>query len=786
MVDAREPVKRGRDKGISGLEDTMAAASGEGDAESASGPGPESPADDPPPSPLAGTLTATRPADTGDRRTDPPGLDTVARERYAVEREIARGGMGRILRARDRRHGRVVAIKESLRPEPDLIARFTREALITARLQHPAIVPVYEAGRWDNGDPFYAMKLVDGRSLSEELEERRTLVSRLALLPNLLAVTEALAYAHTSGIIHRDLKPSNIIVGRFGETVVIDWGLAKDLSGDVEDDPWPTRALADSPALTAAGHVIGTPAYMAPEQAEGAMVDHRADVYALGAIIYHLLSGCPPYVGKSSAEVLDAVVDGPPMPVRKRIAGVPMDLAAIVDRAMARNVDERYPTAKELAEDLRRFQTGQLVRTHEYSMVELVRRFLARHRGAVAVAAVMILAMVGLGAVAVDRIVEERNIARTERARAEKLREIAMSRRSAAEDVVASLLDKIDRQADGLGKADLLADVSAGVMAYYDGADAVGELDSERRTGIMRLLAKAHQRQGHFDLAVLAYRKAIAEANRMAEMRPEARDVPLLIADSHNRIGEMLNTRGQAKNAEGELRQAIAIVEALPVDDPEHRAQLRDSYSQLGLSLLMKRDRQGSNVAFRISEEHARERRPTPSTPPKPDAPAAKVIPLVQPAAHGVVEMRAHVSSAEHGGELEALQVVSEQAPALGLLHSLERLDQQLEAVDHAGHALVVWQEVASALSDEDSGLDAAAEELALAKAHLEIARLAPEQQHDVAAYAQRCARGLASESAAEKLPTALRERLQRICDELGRVANADQEPTTAAAEPND
>src|SRR6185312_12276678 len=158
--------------------------------------------------------------------------------------------------------------------------------LITARLQHPGIVPVYEAGRWPNGEPFFAMKLVSGRPFDRVIGEAARLEDRLALLPRLAAACDAIAYAHSQRIIHRDLKPGNVLIGDFGETVVIDWGLAKDLDSDDNIEtlkrnqpPRPKRPTdSGNGTLTVAGAVMGTPAYMAPEQARGESVDQRADV----------------------------------------------------------------------------------------------------------------------------------------------------------------------------------------------------------------------------------------------------------------------------------------------------------------------------------------------------------------------------------------------------------------------------------------------------------------------------------------------------------------------------
>src|SRR5687767_13331697 len=219
------------------------------------------------------------------------------RERYTVIAEHARGGIGRILRARDEELGRVLAVKELLAPYPEAEARFVREALITARLEHPGIVPVHEAGRWESGEPFYAMKMVSGRTLKELVEEKKSLADRLSLLPHLIDVAEAIAYAHDRGVIHRDLKPANVIAGEFGETIVIDWGLAKAIGEpDVAEA---SRELEVPDGLTRTGAVLGTPVYMAPEQARGEEVDARADVYALGAILYFLLCGSHPYEGTS-------------------------------------------------------------------------------------------------------------------------------------------------------------------------------------------------------------------------------------------------------------------------------------------------------------------------------------------------------------------------------------------------------------------------------------------------------------------------------------------------------
>ena len=345
------------------------------------------------------TLPVSSP--TGDEVRAGPIVDPVS---YELGAEIARGGMGRIVAARDLRLRRAVAIKVLLEPTPELAARFAREASITARLQHPAIVPVHETGRLPSGEPFYAMKLVEGRSLDAEIADRPALADRMKLIPNAIAVVDALAYAHAQHIIHRDLKPANVLVGAFGETVVIDWGLARALD---EPDAHGAVATDAKPGLTSAGAVVGTPAFMSPEQAQGDRVDERTDVYALGALLYHIISGAPPFRG-TSANVIAQLLDGPPTPIGELVPRVPSDLAALVTKAMARDPRERYPSARELATDLERFATGQLVAAYHYSPAQRITRAVRRNWQLFAAGAVALVLIAVIATFSVRRIVDER------------------------------------------------------------------------------------------------------------------------------------------------------------------------------------------------------------------------------------------------------------------------------------------------------------------------------------------------------------------------------------------
>jgi eukaryotic-like serine/threonine-protein kinase len=368
------------------------------------------------------TLAPREPSSDPARPPEPPITGADDPERYEQVAEHARGGLGRVVRAVDRRLGRTVAVKELLRRNDSNEARFMREALITARLEHPGIVPVHEAGRWPNGDPYYVMKLVEGRTLKELIAEHPTLRERLGLLPHVIAVADAVGYAHSEDVIHRDLKPSNVIVGEFGETIVVDWGLARDRKRDVAEpteDLTGTLSSGSGSLSTVSGKVIGTPAYMSPEQARGELVDERADVYAIGAVLYEVLAGISPHGGATPQATLDRVIAGPPMPLAHAVAGVPSELATIVGKAMARDPEGRYPNATALAEDLRRFQTGKLVSAHSYTAWSLVRKKLAQHRGVVAVAVASTIALGGVGVEAFRHVVAEKNIAEIERGRTE-------------------------------------------------------------------------------------------------------------------------------------------------------------------------------------------------------------------------------------------------------------------------------------------------------------------------------------------------------------------------------
>lgn len=293
--------------------------------------------------------------------------------RYVLGEEIARGGMGRIVEARDGNLDRSVAMKLLIRGADEQLGlqlRFTEEAQITGQLQHPNIVPVYDLGTIEDGQLYFTMKWVEGRTLRDILrglrrhdpEIERTF-TRSRLLGAFQQVCMGIAYAHSRGVVHRDLKPSNIMFGTFGEVMVMDWGLAKILKRDAEGRVRSHREEMSSWA-TRHGEVIGTPGYMPPELALGQLddVDGRADVYSLGAILYEILTLRPPYTGREARAVLRKMLRERVVPPRERAPkrNIPPELEEVCMRCLAKDIEQRYDDVLELHATIARFLEGAI------------------------------------------------------------------------------------------------------------------------------------------------------------------------------------------------------------------------------------------------------------------------------------------------------------------------------------------------------------------------------------------------------------------------------------------
>ena len=274
---------------------------------------------------------------------------------YTIVSKIGEGGMGAVYRAIDSRLNRTVAIKvlpPAAGADPDRQRRFVQEAQSASALNHPNIVHIYDIDTAGEVT-FIAMEFVDGRPLDALIDESP--VPMPLALEYAIQAAGALAAAHQAGIIHRDVKPGNILVNRSGQVKVLDFGLAKLLRSPASETFAPTRI---GTPMTSAGVVVGTPAYMAPEQADGQLVDARADVFAFGAVLYELLSGRRPFQGSSPMSVMAAVLRDRPAPLSQVCPGIPSRLEAIVMRCLEKEPAKRYPSAVELRQALEEFRAS--------------------------------------------------------------------------------------------------------------------------------------------------------------------------------------------------------------------------------------------------------------------------------------------------------------------------------------------------------------------------------------------------------------------------------------------
>jgi serine/threonine protein kinase len=321
-------------------------------------------------------------------------------ERFDVQQILAQGGLGVVFLARDREIDRTVALKQiksQWADDEDSRARFLLEARVTGRLEHPGVAPVYALGTDETGRPYYAMRLIRGESLLEVLE--RFHHSRVAsdsakrmselrkLLQRFLDVCNAVDYAHSKGVLHRDIKPANIMLGKYGETLVVDWGLAKVIGSD-EDVALTTRmapSMADDAGGTSTriGAAIGTPAYMSPEQASGRHheLGPATDVYSLGATLYHLLTGCLPHAIEEDVGVMIAAAQsGQIAPLRQHVRWLPRPLESICLKALAARPEARYISARALSDDIQRWLADEPVTAHRERWTERLSRWTRTHR----------------------------------------------------------------------------------------------------------------------------------------------------------------------------------------------------------------------------------------------------------------------------------------------------------------------------------------------------------------------------------------------------------------------
>ena len=499
------------------------------------------------------------------------------RNRYARTHIHARGGIGQVWLARDGDLGREVALKE-LRPEQGRNAtawnRFVEEARITGQLEHPGIVPVYElAVRPDDGKPFYTMRFIRGRTLNQaarDYHEKKAAgqdgpLDLASLLTAFVSLCNTAGYAHSRGVIHRDLKGQNVVLGDFGEVMLLDWGIAKlvDQPRSTEGAPsgaeGPVRLGDDESAhqATVDGQVLGSPFYMAPEQAEGKIeaIDARTDVYGLGAILYEILTGRPPYDGTDTIEVLRKVRETSPIPPRQVEPRTPGALEAICLKAMAKRPDDRYPTAMALADEVRRWLADEPVSTFREPWPTRLARWSKRHRTAVASAAALLMTAVVALSVSTVLIGRERDEARRQRQFARRAVDESYTR--VAEQWLEDRLDPLQREF--LEKA----------LAYYRefaGAEA-NDPDARQEQGRAYLrMGDVLRKLGRHDEAESSYRRSIAILARLADEDPARLEHRERLAEATFRLGTERAARGESgepDQAETLFRRAGAIQRAL-------------------------------------------------------------------------------------------------------------------------------------------------------------------------------------------------------------------------------
>lgn len=307
--------------------------------------------------------------------------------------KLGEGGMGVVRKIRDKRLGRLAALKIMLsekKADDRTEKRFIREAEITATLNHPSIPPVYEAGRTESGSLYLLMKLIDGQTLKELIEDYhdtgRDPETLKGLIEALARACEAIAYAHEQGILHRDLKSENIMVGAFGEVLVMDWGLAKDIKDQDEIPELTDLSLiseheGQQSGLTLEGSVLGTPGYMSPEQANGSLLDERSDLFSLGAILCEILCGRPPIRGDTLLEFIVATISGPIPAPKDILSSVSPELNSLAAHALALEKNDRPENVLAFLEDLKAWLQGQPLDSHRYSLREGTLRLARKHVG---------------------------------------------------------------------------------------------------------------------------------------------------------------------------------------------------------------------------------------------------------------------------------------------------------------------------------------------------------------------------------------------------------------------
>ena len=558
------------------------------------------------PSSVDGPLTESPSA--GDGSCRPVATATVVPEsRYRRLRLHARGGLGEVFVAHDQELDREVALKEiqdHLARDPVSRSRFLVEAEVTAGLEHPGVVPVHGMGHYPDGRPFYAMRLIRGESLRAAIARLHAVEPAAltaddythgvrSLLRRFLDVCNAVAYAHSRGVIHRDLKPANIMLGRYGETLVVDWGLAKRLDRPDSDasnaEGWLGSRSAEAIAATQPGGVSGTPAYMSPEQARGEVdrLGPATDIYSLSATLYCLLTGKAPVEEGSPLTVLDRVRRGEFPPPRAVRAGIPLALEAICLKAISFQPDDRYQTVQALSDDLEKWLAGLPVSAYREPFTDRARRWLGRHRTLVtATTAGVVIAILSLAGIVwlladanrrehalVNRAVAEKD--RAEKAQKGEMAEAARAREEARKATMLSgFLVRLFQSSDPLGlEGQGFREPTEGVKSLTAvqllrrGAERLKNLSktdgSDDATVAVLLDAVGNSLRSLGDIEQA--RPLLERALKVRNGSPKANDREL--ADSLFHLGILVHDTQEFEAAERHYRDALRIYRDAGSDD---------------------------------------------------------------------------------------------------------------------------------------------------------------------------------------------------------------------------
>jgi eukaryotic-like serine/threonine-protein kinase len=594
------------------------------------------PPPDPDSSPGAPTLGSTRPQAVPDSKTldqslpdekhQPSATADDAAGRYRILRLRARGGLGEVFIAHDDELGRDVALKR-LRPgradDPDSRRRFVTEAAVTARLEHPGVVPVHGLVQDAAGRPAYAMRFIQGDTLADAIErfhgtataaDAKKSASEIIIdaftgppaprfdslefrqmLTRFVAVCNAIAFAHSRGIIHRDLKPANVMLGPYGETLVVDWGLAKDTQSGGPQAPGSSfssfgdfllassedSSLPGGNSETQAGVILGTPSYMAPEQADGRAVSPVADVFGLGGILYAMLTGGAPVRGKNTLETLDRARRGDVPPPRAMIPAVPRSLDAVCRKAMAFDPPARYRSALDLAADVERWLADEPVSAERESTRDWFRRWSRRHRTAVAAGfALLATAVVGL-TVATTLISRQEQMTAAAKKRAEEQRDRADQNLRLAARAVDAAKNRVSGNPRLMAGDfhELRIELLAALIPFYEelarrtGDDPAVETQSGLAYGF---LGNLRREMGQTDQAERDFHEYLTIFTRLAASDPNDPGLRRRLASGHNDLGNLLGDLGKYPEARIELGEAVKLerefVAANPTDAESRRS----------------------------------------------------------------------------------------------------------------------------------------------------------------------------------------------------------------------